>query len=57
MKIKFKFKVQVYLPSQKKKKSAVSKTLFFHFICVVVKMKIFDDFPLILEEGLNGVNR
>ena len=28
------------------KKLAVLKTLLFHFICVVVKIKIFEVFPL-----------
>ena len=37
-----------HLPSQEKKISAFENTFFFHFICVVVKMKIFDDFLLVL---------
>ena len=32
--------------SSQKKKLAVLKTLLFHFICVVVKIKIFEVFPL-----------
>ena len=35
-----------YIFLLRKKKLAVLKTLFFHFICVVVKIKIFEVFLL-----------